>query len=233
MLGFSNMFKVAEGDEPVSVLHGVVAATTTLSARRGRHEVPYTGNVYIVDAITNNPGAAGGLLTTYDGQLLGMIGRELRNQENNTWINYAIPIEALAQTIRDIQEGVFRRQDPMDVDEPLNDASLVELGIVLVPDVIYRTPAYIDTIIEGSAAADEGLEPDDLIVFVNNELIHSIRHLDETLARLEPGEDFTSWFAAAERRDRAADHAGRVANPYRLRSAIGGQAKGANRTNRS
>lgn len=191
VLGFSNMFKVAEGDEPVSVLHGVVAATTTLSARRGRHEVPYTGNVYIVDAITNNPGAAGGLLTTYDGQMLGMIGRELRNQENNTWINYAIPIEALAQTIRDIQEGVFRRQDPMEADEPHNDASLVELGIVLVPDVIYRTPAYIDTIIEGSVAADEGLEPDDLIVFVNNELIHSIRHLDETLARLEPGEDFT------------------------------------------
>lgn len=191
VLGFSNMFKVAEGDEPVSVLHGVIAASTTLSARRGRHEVPYTGPVYIVDAITNNPGAAGGVLTTYDGKLIGMIGRELRNQENNTWVNYAIPVEELAQTIRDIQEGVFRRQEPMDVDEPLNEASLVDLGIVLVPDVIYRTPAYIDSIIAGTPAALEGLEPDDLIVFVNNELIHSIRHLDETLSRLEPGEEFT------------------------------------------
>ncbi len=191
VLGFSNMFKVAEGDEPVSVLHGVIAATTTLSARRGRYEVPYTGDVYIVDAITNNPGAAGGVLTSYDGELLGMIGRELKNQENNTWINYAIPIEALRQTIRDIQEGVFTRQDPMETDEPLNEASLVDLGIVLVPDVIYRTPAYVDSIIEGSPAAEGGLKPDDLIVFVNNELIHSIRHLDESLARLEPGEDFS------------------------------------------
>lgn len=190
VLGFSNMFQVAEGDEPVSVLHGVIAANTKLAARRGRYEVPYTGDVYIVDAITNNPGAAGGVLTSYNGELLGMIGRELKNQENNTWINYAIPIEALRQTIRDIQEGVFRRQDPMETDEPLNDASLVDLGIVLVPNVVYRTPAYVDTILEGSPAAESGLEPDDLIVFVNNDLIHSIRQLDETLARLEPGEDF-------------------------------------------
>jgi serine protease Do len=190
VLGFSNMFKVAEGDEPVSVLHGVIAATTTLSARRGRYEVPYTGDVYIVDAITNNPGAAGGVLTSYQGELLGMIGRELRNQENNTWINYAIPVEALRQTIRDIQEGVFRPQETEEADEPLNDASLVDLGIVLVPDVIYRTPAYVDTIIEGSPAAEAGLEPDDLVVFINNELVHSIRQLEESLSRLEPGEEF-------------------------------------------
>ena len=37
VLAFSNMFKVATGDEPVSVVHGVVAARARLSARRGAY----------------------------------------------------------------------------------------------------------------------------------------------------------------------------------------------------
>src|SRR4051812_3034368 len=52
VLGFSNMFKVATGDEAVSVLHGVIAARTKLTARRGRFETPYAGPIYVVDAVT-------------------------------------------------------------------------------------------------------------------------------------------------------------------------------------
>ncbi|MEZ6047453.1 MAG: serine protease [Planctomycetaceae bacterium] len=59
ILAFSNMFKVATGDEPVSVMHGVIAAKTELEARRGSYEVPFEGPVYILDAPTNNSGAAG------------------------------------------------------------------------------------------------------------------------------------------------------------------------------
>lgn len=60
VLGFSNMFNVAAGDEPVSVIHGVIAAVTPLDARRGRFDSNYKGDVYLVDAVMNNPGAAGG-----------------------------------------------------------------------------------------------------------------------------------------------------------------------------
>ena len=99
ILGFSNMFKVATGDEAVSVLHGVIAAKTKLTTRRGTFEIPYDGAVYVVDAITNNSGAAGGLLATREGKLLGMIGREVRNAETNTWLNYSIPIAELTTAI--------------------------------------------------------------------------------------------------------------------------------------
>ena len=92
VLAFSNMFQVAVGDEAVSVMHGVIAAKTKFKARRGTFEMPYDGPIYVVDAITNNSGASGGLLTTRDGRLLGMIGRELRNSETNTWVNYSIQI---------------------------------------------------------------------------------------------------------------------------------------------
>ena len=189
VLAFSNMFKVATGNEPVSVLHGVIAAETKLSARRGAYEVPYDGPVYVVDAITNNSGSGGGMLTTYDGRLLAMIGKELRNSQSNTWINYAIPLGQLQTAITEIRTGKFenRPTEPVEPDNPLRYAAL-DFGVVLVPDVVYRTPAYIDSVIPGSPAAAAGIRPDDLILFVNDQLVPSCKVLANELGRLAAGD---------------------------------------------
>src|SRR5438132_4889070 len=96
ILGFSNQFQIATRDEPMSVQHGVIAAYSKLHGRKGVFEAPYQGDVYIVDAVTNNPGAGGGALTNRKGELLGIIGKELRNSLSNTWINYAVPLPILA-----------------------------------------------------------------------------------------------------------------------------------------
>ncbi|MBC8288727.1 MAG: serine protease, partial [Planctomycetes bacterium] len=190
VLGFSNMFKVATGDEPVSVLHGVVMARTKLRARRGAFQIPYQGDVYIVDAITNNSGGAGGLLTTRDGKLIGMIGRELRNAETNTWINYSLPLDGeMKIAIEEIISGNFTRKET-----PKDDPGVApryfarDFGIVMVPDVLFRTPAYVDTVVPGSAAREQGIKPDDLVLFVNDELMQSVRMMKEKLARLEAGD---------------------------------------------
>jgi serine protease Do len=190
ILAFSNMFKVAAGDEPVSVLHGVVAARTKLTARRGRFEIPYDGPVYIVDAITNNSGAAGGALTTRDGSLIGMIGKELRNSESNTWVNYAVPMTELRDAISEMKTGTYKpseQQTSKGQDKPRRYAA-IDFGIVMVPDVVFRTPAYIDAVEAGSAASQVGLQPDDLILFVNDELVQSTRMLVDELGRLEAGD---------------------------------------------
>jgi serine protease Do len=186
--GFSNMFKVATGDEPVSVLHGVIAAKTKLTARRGAFEVPYDGPVYVVDAITNNPGAGGGVITSRDGKLLGMIGKELRNSKNNTWINYAIPVPELTETIRQIISGDFTPRENKPGDDNPNRYNPLDFGLVLVPDVLFRTPAYVDTLVLGSPAAKAGLKPEDLVLFVNDELVHSCRMLKSELGHLEAGD---------------------------------------------
>lgn len=189
VLGFSNMFKVATGDEPLSVLHGVVAARTTLKARRGTFEVPYKGPVYIVDAITNNAGAEGGLLTTRDGRLLGMIGRELRNTETSTWINYSIPLTELRDPIEEIISGKFRsKSNPLDSESGPRRYVPADFGIVMIPDVVFRTPAFIDTVVPDSPAAKAGLRTDDLVVFVNDELMQSIRAIKDVIGRLEAGD---------------------------------------------
>ena len=91
VMAFSNLFGVAVGDEPVSVQRGTISVITRLEARRGVFETPYRGPVYVLDVTTNNPGAAGGALVTRRGELIGMLGKELRNSLNNTWLNYAVP----------------------------------------------------------------------------------------------------------------------------------------------
>lgn len=206
ILGFSNQFEIALRDEPVSVQRGVVAAYTTLDARKGGFDFPYTGKVYVVDAITNNPGAAGGPLTDRQGNLLGVIGRELENNQTDTWINYAIPAHAVAEVT--IKESVNGKDETKTVslkfpefvqlgmagkyktvtrtDSPV--IQRVYTGIVFVPNVLPRTPAYIEAVIPNSPAEKAKLEPDDLISFVDGRPIGSINEFTAYLeARVKPG----------------------------------------------
>jgi len=189
ILSFSNMFKVATGDEPVSVMHGVIASQTRLTARRGVFESAYNGPVLVIDAITNNPGSGGGVVVTREGDLAGMIGKELRNAQSNTWMNYAIPLSELRQPIEDMITGKFTpKSNPLDQPGQSPRFLPIDFGLIMVPDVIFRTPAFVDTVVTGSAAAEAGLQANDLVLFVNDQLIQSIRMLREELGRLEPGE---------------------------------------------
>jgi serine protease Do len=186
VLAFSNLFGVATGDEPVSVQHGSVAACTKLEARRGTYETPYKGPVFVLDAMTNNPGAAGGALTDRDGRLLGMLGKELRNSLTNIWLNYAIPTREMATTVEEIRAGRFvaQRAAP-DAPKPAHPLTLDLLGIVVVPEVLDRTPPFIDEVRIGSPAAEAGLKPDDLIVFVGERLVPTSKALRDELERID------------------------------------------------
>src|SRR5262245_15781950 len=106
VLAFSTQFQIATRDEPLSIQRGTIACLTKLHGRRGIFDASYTGEVYVVDAIMNNPGAAGGALTTRKGDLLGIIGKELKNTLSETWINYAVPINAKVEAeVDDKVEG--------------------------------------------------------------------------------------------------------------------------------
>ncbi len=55
VLAVSNLFGIAAGDEPASVMQGMIAAVTSLDARRGTFKTPYSGPVLILDLVANNP----------------------------------------------------------------------------------------------------------------------------------------------------------------------------------
>jgi serine protease Do len=186
VLAFSNLFGVATGNEPASVQHGVVAVKAPLEARRGTFDTPYHGIAYILDAMTNNPGAQGGALTDRQGRLAGMLGKELRNAQTNTWLNYAIPLGELLPTIDAIRAGKFVPASANEATaKPKHTLSAALLGLVMVPDVLDRTPPFIERVQPDSPAAQAGLWPDDLIVFVNNRLVQSCQALAADLEHID------------------------------------------------
>jgi serine protease Do len=102
-------------------------------------------------------------------------------------VNYAVPISQLRGTIEDIIAGrALPPSKPADTGQP-RFASL-DFGLVLVPDVVYRTPAYVEAVVPGSPSAKAGIRAEDLIVFVNDELVQSNRALKTILGRQDPGE---------------------------------------------
>jgi serine protease Do len=195
VLAFSNQFKIATFDEPMSVQRGVIAAYTKLMGRRGIFDAPYSGEVYFIDAITNNPGAAGGVITSRRGELLGLVGKEMRNTLTDTWVNYAIPIVAKIEVINGEEKRFATISELVEKKEQYKPASTKDKnqkgpgtfhGIVLVPNVVERTPPYVEAVESSSPAAKAGLKPDDLIVYVDGEQVISIKDFKDILDRARP-----------------------------------------------
>lgn len=195
VLAFSNQFQIATRDEPMSVQRGVIAAHSKLVGRIGVFQASYRGDVYVIDAITNNPGAGGGVIVTRKGELVGLIGKELRNELTNTWINYAVPLTA---TIEAVDKGGKKvKVSMMDVIKagakykPLPPRPKVEMlayhGLVLVPNVVDRTPPYVEEVDPGSPAEKAKLKPDDLIVYVDGIPTPDINTFNQVLATYGPG----------------------------------------------
>ena len=193
----ANSFEIAMRDEPVTVQRGVVAAVTKLSARRGIFDVTIPGEVYVVDAISNNPGAAGGALTDLEGELLGVVGREVRNAQTETWVNYAIPLQAKAEVrdgdqVRTVTVAEFVKQALAGTYKPARGSDSAAgyrgtHGVTFVPDILLRTPPYVEQVAPGSPAAKAGLKTDDLIAFLDGEPVPSVKAFRELFDRVRPG----------------------------------------------
>ncbi len=194
VIAISNLFNIATGKEPASVMQGSIAAVTKLDARRGTFKTPYRGEVMILDLIANNPGAAGGAVVDASGNLIGMLGKELRDSQTGVWLNYAYPASALRETIGDIIAGrttttstesaaMLPRGKSHDFDS---------LGVVMVPDVLESTPAYIDEVVDDTAAERAGLRPDDLLLLVNGQRVESQRNLRQLLRSIDRRDDINA-----------------------------------------
>src|SRR5262245_57887515 len=159
VMALSNMYKVADRDEMMSVQRAMITAVGKLSARRGQFEVPYHGEVLYLDTITNNPGAAGGAVIDRKGNLLGMIGKEFRNNQTDTWVNYAMPLTTKAEVTIKGEKKTFTlaefvdlavhdkwvKSDPKPEVENIKNPRVYS-GIVFVPKVVDRTPPYIEAV---------------------------------------------------------------------------------------
>jgi len=163
VLAVSNAFKVADGAEPLSVNIGVLSLRVRLDARRGYNDFPYEDDVFLIDAITSNPGAAGGAVVNAQGDLVGLIGKVIEGKTTGTRLNYAVPADLLVKFIRG------EEAPPTVAATPTGQKG--ELGIRLFALGGRKSPAYIDRVISGSPAAESGLKTDDLVISINGEVV--------------------------------------------------------------
>lgn len=184
-LSFINLYGIATGNEAVSVVKSRVASIGALSTRRGGGLVNYDGDVLYFDTVTSNPGAQGGPVIDRRGNFIGMIGKETRNSSDQTWANYAIPATALVPVVDDLIAGKARPRETAEKKLPKNPFDLEAAGIVLAPNVVARTPPFVDRVIPGSSAAKAGVVADDLILYVNGVLTASRKAVEAELLKID------------------------------------------------
>lgn len=178
----SNAFKVADGEEPMSVNLGIISLRTTIRARLGPRDIAYEGPLLLIDAITSNPGAGGGAVLTRDGRLAGTIGRVINSSDTNTRLNYAVPADLL-------QQFVENTLPPVTTENSVVGGEPGELGIRVFRLGGRRAPAYIDRIIPDSPAGQAGLRPDDLVISMAGQKIGTIREYDEASSGVLAGQE--------------------------------------------
>jgi len=83
--------------------------------------------------------------------------------------------------MQEMLDGKTIVQDRSNEQKPSEPMTLSLLGLVLIPDVVDRTPPFIDRIVAGAATAEAGLRPDDLVISVNRKLCPSVKDLKKEL----------------------------------------------------
>ena len=189
VFGVSNLFGIATGNEYCSVQKGVVMAVAPLTQRRGKTKSLYQGKVYVIDVMTNNPGAAGGALIDMQGRLIGILGKEIRDEQAGIWLNYALPLDVVQASMDRILKGNTSAdlESIKTVDKPHR---LADLGLTLIPDVLAKTPAFVDQIRKGSIADRSGIQTNDLILLANDQRIDSRKSFERVLSTLNRADSF-------------------------------------------
>ncbi|MEI7458798.1 MAG: S1C family serine protease [Pirellula sp.] len=189
VFAISNLFGIAAGNESCSAQKGVIMATTPLTTRRGKIKSLYQGRVYVLDVMTNNPGASGGALVDLKGHLVGMIGKEIRDEQAGIWLNYALPMDVVKASVERILSGTTSMQESSlkAVAQPHRPS---DIGITLIPDVLAKTPPFVDQVREGSAALRCGLQTNDLILLLNDQRVDSRKSLEKMLSTINRADSF-------------------------------------------
>ena len=126
--------------------------------------------------MTNNAGAAGGVLTDVQGRIAGVLGKEIRDDGSNVWLNYAIPVAETTAAVTDILAGKIRPH-LVDAERPQAKRpwSLRDIGIQLMPDLLPRTPPFVHVVFPSTLAEKVSLEPDDLLLYLDGVMVRSVK----------------------------------------------------------
>lgn len=197
VIALGNCFKIAEGEEPVSVMFGILASRGRLELRRRAQPFEYGGELLVVDAITSNPGMSGGPLLDGQGRWIGLIGPVADSAATNTRLNYAMPTEALSSLLSPGSPRTVTQPAATDAGAPTAATSGASrprpgakayLGVRLFKLGYHRVAAYVDKVDAGSPAEAAGIRADDLIIAIDDRRIGTIDDYERAMSQCRAGQ---------------------------------------------
>ena len=184
VVAICNAFKVADKAEPISATLGIVSLQSEMDAKLSKRDYAFRGELFLIDAITSNPGAAGGAVLTADGKLAGLVGKIINSSDTNTRLNYAVPCNVLHDFVNGDAKSSNAVAETPDVKKEIG-----ELGIQVFLQGGRKSAAYVDRVRRGSPAAEAGMKADDVIVSINGEKIATVKDFQDTVKTLPVGEE--------------------------------------------
>ncbi len=183
---FGDSSQMAPGDwvmaigNPFSLGHtvtvGVISAIgRPFFATRGRET-----DMLQTDAAIN-PGNSGGPLLNIRGEVVGMNTAIVSNRQANVGVGFALPINTVRELLEELRSGKVTRGVIGVTIAPVAREGYEDLGL--------DTPqgAVVQTVGEGGPADQAEMEPGDVIVAYDGEVINTTRDLQERVVATRPG----------------------------------------------
>ncbi|MGH2774208.1 MAG: S1C family serine protease [Actinomycetota bacterium] len=120
-----------------------------------------------------NPGNSGGALVDRTGRVIGINDAILSGGGDNAGIGFAIPIDTAFQVAEALEEG--------------ETPTIGFLGVTPTDGTGGQPGALVTSVIEGSGAAEAGIQDGDLIVRYKSEPVESAADLVATIRATQPG----------------------------------------------
>ena len=192
-IGDSNELKVGEWvlavGNPFNLKSTVTAGIVSAKARSiGANSI----EAFIQTDAAINPGNSGGALVNTKGELVGINAMLVSQTGSFTGYGFAIPTTIMNKVVADLKKyGTVQRAmigvSGTDVnkyfDKMKEEGKEIDLGTM--------EGTYIDSVEDGSAGAEAGLQKGDVIIAIDGKKITKMAELQEYLANKRPGDNVT------------------------------------------
>jgi Do/DeqQ family serine protease len=214
--GNSDDIRVGEWVLAVGNPFGTLTSTVTagiVSAKARNINILHDQNNHQIEAFIQtdaavNRGNSGGALVNLRGELVGINTAIATQTGSYAGYSFAVPATLVQKVMGDLLEFGSVQRALLGVSILDVNAKLArEKGLDVVAGV------FIDGVANGSAAAEAGIEPGDVIVEINRQQIRNIAQLQELVARNRPGDGVkVTYWRDGEREEVEAVLKGTVAN---------------------
>lgn len=137
-----------------------------------------------------NPGNSGGALVNLKGELIGINSAIYSNTGSYSGFSFAIPTSIVKKVMTDIRQyGTVQRA--------MLGCTIMELDAKLAKEkkiTATKNGVLVGSVTERSTAEEIGLQPDDVIIGINNVTIATVPQLLEQLNQYRPGDQITVVF---------------------------------------